>query len=145
MTRGFPRPRVTLHGYEGAPTPYTAESPRNPGAIDIDRNAECAYEFLCSLCGEEVTDEFCGIATGDVEKDTSYGVEPFISTDHGLTHPKCATITARMCPAFTDGKHSRPMAMWLVRSEEVIPRIAEIVSEERLLPLRELGEATRVR
>lgn len=93
--RGYPRPIVTL-GDKKYPQPYTAAD-RDVAIIDISRNAECINDFLCSVCGLEVTENKCGIT---VHLDVG---EPCISGgDVGLFHLKCAKLTAKLCPMYQE-------------------------------------------
>lgn len=140
MTRGFPRPRITLGGYEGLPTPYVASSPSSPGTLHIDRNTQSAEHFLCALCGLEITEETCGIASGEPED----GVTTRVNYDHGVTHPRCAVMTARMCPSFRDGMVSTRMAMWIVRSDVARDLVVTALHDTHGVPLDEFGERERV-
>lgn len=120
IPRGFPRPRLRVDGYRTAPAPYVVSSLTSPGSLDSPRTDDTVDNFLCALCGLEVTDERCGIATGEPAEGANTGYLR-IEYDHGLTHLKCAEITIRMCPAFRDGMSSARMAMWSVDTASLRP------------------------
>lgn len=136
IPRGFPRPRLRVDGYRTAPAPYVVSSLESPGSLDSPRTDDTVQNFLCALCGLEVTDERCGIATGEPAEGADTGDLP-IEYDHGLTHLKCADITVRMCPAFRDGMSSVRMAMWTVDTATLRPIFRRV--QERGVRLGELG------
>lgn len=113
MPRGLPRPRLQVPGYENGPAPYVAGSTSQPGVLDMVRSIATDKGFLCAVCGLEVTDGRCGIATA-VPAD---GADPDLLTvdgDHGLSHVTCARMTTAWCPAFTGRPDLIPLVMWLV-------------------------------
>lgn len=142
MPRGFPRPRLEVLGYENGPAPYVAGSVSQPGTLDFSRSAETKRGFLCAVCGLEVTDDRCGVATG-LRADGADPNELTIDEDHGLSHEKCARLTVAWCPAFTGMPGLAQMMMWMVDTDSlrrVWPRlgtdltIGQLTGKEQLLP-----------
>ena len=111
MPRGFPRPRIDIKEYATLPLPYVAAGPDAPGVLDYERSTAAWRDFLCQVCGLEVTDDVCGVATGAAPD------ENWIHDDNGLTHLGCARITARMCPEFVG--QDPTMLMWTVTTAEL--------------------------
>lgn len=118
MTKGFPRPRLQVPGYENGPAPYVAASVREPGVLDLGRCVEVDEGFLCAVCGVEVTESRCGIATGNPVGPVDIESLP-VEDDHGLTHEKCARLTVAWCPSFANHPDLVLMAMWMVDTASV--------------------------
>jgi hypothetical protein len=109
------------------PFPYVARALDVPGDLHSGRASECTRDFLCQVCGLEVTEDRCGIATGAPTAEKYISMLE-VEADHGLTHVGCARMTVKFCPAFRDG-YITPMAMWLVDTASLQGCWARFVSD----------------
>ena len=90
--------------------PFTAKGTSELAMISEERVDLAREHFLCSVCGEQVTDERCALAafSGCSACGARYGrclhsdpvIDLVVQEDHGLMHSKCAVIAATLCPAF---------------------------------------------